>query len=192
VEVLMTRLSWSGGSRRSRLAGRRPAASCRCFLAGHSYRRTALIALATALFASLALGCYNPRSGDPVDDYHYEHVITIFPDGSHIGIRTYINRTHLQVGIRQEDLFDGDRDGKLTTPGMDRVQITDYMKVEDPPEAAERRTGDLRDYDQLYQQIQAAAKAGRSSFRIEDRTYKIRSLSTNAEVPGGENLSSMQ
>lgn len=145
--------------------------------------------LATGLLVTLALGCYEPRSGDPVGTYHYEHVITVFPDGAHIGIKTFVNRTHLQVGKRLEDLFDGDRDGQLTTPGMDRVQIADYMKVEDPPEAAERRTGDLRDYDELFQRIQAAVKAGRSKFEFQERTYRIRTLSSNMEADYGESMS---
>jgi len=185
----MTGLSWSAGSRRLVSAVRWRTALAWRRRETRSSRSAVLFAVATALFATLALGCYEPRTGDPVDAYHYEHVIMVFPDGSHIGIKTFVNRSHLQVGTRFEDLFDGDRDGKLATPGMDRVQITEYMRVEDPPEAATRSTGDLRDYDELFQQIQEAVKAGRGDFRIEDRTYRIRMLGANAELPGGESMS---
>ncbi len=185
----MTRLIWSGGSRRSPSAGGRVAAPGRCSGETRSCRWALPFVLAMGLVAILALGCYEPRSGDPVGSYHYEHVITVFPDGSHIGIKTFVNRTHLQVGKRLEDLFDGDRDGQLTTPGMDRVQIADYMKVEDPPEAAERRSGDLRDYDELFRQIQSAVKAGRTKFKFQDRTYRIRTLSSIEEADYGESLS---
>ena len=160
-------------------------------MTGLSSRGRTLLA-ATALLVGAATGCYEQRSGNPVDTHHYEHVITVFPDRSHVGIKTYVNRSHLQVGIRFEDLFDGDRDGKLITPGMDRAHVADYLGVDDPPEAATRSTGDLPDYDQLFQRILEAVTAGRGSFTIEDRRYEIRVLSSNVGPTDLDHLSSIE
>ncbi len=140
-----------------------------------------IVALSTA-------GCYEHRPGNPVDQYHYDHVITVDPDYAHFNVKTYINRTHLKVGLRFEDLFDGDRDGRLSTPGMDRVQITDYMSVEDPPEAAERRVGEIRNYDEMFQRVIEAAKAGRERIVLDDRDYEIRILSEKLDSGTGRAL----
>ncbi|MBM3317038.1 MAG: hypothetical protein FJY75_04215 [Candidatus Eisenbacteria bacterium] len=136
-----------------------------------------------AILAVLASGCYNPQRGAPVDRLHYQHAILVREDLSHVGIRTYINRTHLAVGLQTEDLYDGDRDGTLATEGMDRVAIADYVNVEDPPEAAVRRAGDLRNYDALFREILEAAREGKSSFRIESRTYSLQMYSEELNAP---------
>jgi len=101
-------------------------------------RRRALRPLGAALALVLALpllgaNCRDRERGDPVDQHHYDHTMTLSRDYSSVAIHTFINRTHLLVGLRREVLYDGDRDGALATPGMDRVSITNYMDVEDPP-----------------------------------------------------------
>ena len=122
-------------------------------------------------------GCYDHRAGNPVDRHHYDHSIAVASDYSSVSIQTYINRTHLLVGLLREDLYDGDRDGELKTPGMDRVTITNYNDVEDPVSASERRQGEIRDFEAIFREIIGAAKSGKSSFKIEDRKYDIRLLS---------------
>jgi hypothetical protein len=146
----------------------------------HATGRTTIAGLVLGsllILGSLLTGCYDHRSGNPVDRYHYEHSIVIRPDESAITIKTFVNRTHLKVGFRREDLYDGNRDGELTTPGMDRVLITDYMDVEDPPEAAVRTRGEIRDYDELFRRILEATRSGREIFEIEDRRYSLRQFS---------------
>jgi hypothetical protein len=118
-------------------------------------------------------GCYDPRRGNPVDRYHYEHTIFVLDDYSHARVQTFLARSHLEVGMKREDFYDGDRDGKLATPGMDRVQITEYRYVEDPPEKADRRDGDIAEYDTLFQEIIAAAKAKKTTFRIDSTEFKM-------------------
>jgi len=124
----------------------------------------------------LTSGCHNNVRGDPVSRFQYEHTITVSPDRSHFSVQTYINRTQWRVGSRREDLYDGNRDGTLITPGMDRVAITDYIDIEDPPENAVRRSGDIRDYDELFQTLLAAVNSDKKSVKIEDRDYEIRFL----------------
>ncbi len=125
-------------------------------------------------------GCYKPTRGDPVDAFHYEHEIKVARDLTHVIVQTYVNRTHLQVGIHREDLFDGDRDGNLQTPGLDRIEIADYDKIDASLESAVRSTGELANYDELFRNILAAAKAGRKTFRIESRNYRVSLFSENA------------
>ncbi|MCK4306307.1 MAG: hypothetical protein KAY24_18850, partial [Candidatus Eisenbacteria sp.] len=137
----------------------------------------AILAVAGALL--LSSGCYERRSGNPVDGFHYSHSITVRADYSAVSIQTYINRTHLKVGYRREDLYDGNRDGELTTPGMDRVAITDYIDVEDPPDEAVRTKGDITDYDALFKKIIEAVKSGKKEYEIEDRPYVLRLFSEN-------------
>ena len=144
-------------------------------------RRRALRPLGAALALVLALpllgaNCRDRERGDPVDQHHYEHTMTLSRDYSSVAIHTFVNRTHLLVGLRREVLYDGDRDGALATPGMDRVSITDYMDVEDPPEKAIHTKGEIRDYDELFQSIVEAARSGKDDFEIEDRTYDFRYL----------------
>jgi len=136
-----------------------------------------------AVLAMLASGCYNPQRGAPADRLHYKHAILVRQDLSHVGIRTYVNRTHLTVGLQTEDLYDGDRDGALATDGMDRVAIADYVSVEDPPEAAVRRAGDLRNYDALFREILEAAREGKRSFKIESRSYSLQMYSEELNAP---------
>lgn len=141
--------------------------------------------IGAALLALVILGgCYDHRAGNPVDRYHYEHAIAISKDYSSASIQTYVNRTHLLVGFLREDLYDGDRDGELKTPGMDRVMITNYNDVEDPISASERRKGEIRDYEKLFHDIINAAKGGKDSFKIEDREYRIRYISGNLASSG--------
>ena len=135
------------------------------------------VLLALLLPGIFSSGCYDHSRGDPVDRYHYDHTITVVSDHSHVTIQTYINRTHLKVGLKREDLYDGNRDGELTTEGMDRVAITDYVDVEDPSDDAVRRQGELRDYDSIFRGILEAVNSGKNRFTIEDRTYKIRLVS---------------
>lgn len=136
--------------------------------------------IGAALLALVVLGgCYDHRPGNPVDRYHYEHAIAVSSDYSSASIQTYVNRTHLLVGFLREDLYDGDRDGELKTPGMDRVMITNYNDVEDPISASERRKGEIRDYEKLFREIISAAKSGKDSFKIEEREYRIRLISGN-------------
>jgi hypothetical protein len=151
-------------------------------MAAVSWRRGVLLGGVGLLLAALAMigsGCYNHRAGNPVDRHHYDHIITVVADFSHVTILTYINRTHLQVGTHLEALYDGNRDGKLNTEGFDRIAITDYADVEDPSDKAVRTKGELRDYDDLFQRILSAAKAGKKSFKIEDRRYELRLMSEN-------------
>ena len=137
------------------------------------------VTLFFALLAPLLLGngCYNHDRGNPVDKFHYEHSITIVADYSNLTIHTYLNRDHLTVGYRRESLYDGDRDGELTTDGVDRVQITDYLDVEAPAAEAERIIGEIRNYSELFRNILNAAKAGEKSFDIDGRPHKIRYIS---------------
>jgi hypothetical protein len=123
--------------------------------------------------------------GDPVDKYHYIHTILVTGDFSSVSIQTYINRTQWQVGLQREDLYDGDRDGALSTAGMDRVAITDYVDIQDPAGQAVRRVGELRDYDALFKQVIAAAKAGKASMKIEDRRYEFRYISDALQASHG-------
>ena len=160
-------------------------------MTGLSSRGCALLASAAALLLLAASGCQERQRGDPVTTHHYQHVITVFPDRSQVRIKTFVNQDHLQVGIHFEDLFDGDRDGKLATPGMDRVQITDYQRVEDPPDAAVRSVGEVGAYDALFQQILEAARNGRESLKIEERRYVIRVLSSNVEPASVNQLTSI-
>lgn len=140
-------------------------------------RLVPLMSLAAILaIALLAGGCFRPQRGDPVDAYHYEHTVTVNPDLSYISIKTYINRTQWRVGFRREDLYDGDRDGALTTPGMDRADVTDYIDVEDPPESAVRQPGEISEYNDLFKRLVAEIKGGATEVKIEDRTYLVRHL----------------
>ncbi len=127
----------------------------------------------------LAAGCYDHTRGNPVDRHHYDHTITVTSDYSQLTIRTYVNRTHLKVGVQLEDIYDGNRDGELTTDGMDRVWITNYASVEDPPESADRKVGEIRNYDDLFQRIIGAVKSGQPIYKRDDRTYRIRLISGN-------------
>jgi len=140
-----------------------------------------ILILAAPLLLS---GCFgvDHTAGDPVAKYHYNHTITVTGDFSSISIQTYISRTQWQVGLQRQDLYDGDRDGTLTTPGMDRVAITDYIDIEDPTSQAVRRIGELRDYDELFQRIIAAAKAGKENIEIEDRRHDFRFISKNLQA----------
>lgn len=138
--------------------------------------RALLIVSTVVLLAALG-GCYDKTSNSPVDRLHYAHSILVWKDYSHVRIITYVARNHLEVGLIREDLHDGDGDGALTTPGMDRVAIAEYQKVDDPLESADRREGALADYDALFKQILAAAKAKKHEFKIEDRTYSLQFFS---------------
>lgn len=160
-------------------------------MTGLSSRGCALLATAATLLVLAASGCYEKQSGDPVATNHYEHSITVFPDRSHVGIKTFVNRDHLQVGMHFEDLFDGDRDGKLASPGMDRVHITDYERVEDPPETAVRSVGEVGAYDELFQQILQAVEDGRKEMKIEERRYALRVLSSNVEPAAIDQLTAL-
>jgi hypothetical protein len=140
-----------------------------CFMA------VTLFCLVTPLL--IGNGCYNHQRGNPVDTFHYEHSVTIVSDYSNLTIHTYLNRDHLTVGYRRESLYDGDRDGQLVSEGIDRVQITDYLDVEASQDDAERITGEIRNYDELFRNILNAAKSGDTSFMIDDRPHKIRFIS---------------
>jgi hypothetical protein len=129
---------------------------------------------AVGVLALLTPGCYTPSRGNPVDQFHYEHSITVAQDHSHVLVQTYLNRNQWQVGLRREDLYDGDHDGALTTEGMDRVFITEYTNVEDPPEQAKRSAGELQNYNELFQKILEAVQADKSIYRIENRDYQLR------------------
>jgi len=145
-------------------------------------RRLALAALGTLMAAVLALaplGCYEHTRGNPVDKFHYDHTISVRKDFGHVRIQTYLNRTQWVVGLQREDIYDGDEDGALETPGMDRIQITLYGNVEDPPEAAERRQGELRNYNDLFQRILEAARAGQETFEHDGRDYELELYSKN-------------
>lgn len=128
-------------------------------------------------------GCgYDHTRGNPVDQWHYQHMIFLRRDFSQVSIQTYINRTQWKVGLQRQDLYDGDRDGALETAGMDRVAITDYVNVEDPPEKAIVNTGELRDYDALFKEVIGAAKAGMSKHTIEGREYEFHYISQDSEM----------
>jgi hypothetical protein len=133
-------------------------------------------------------GCYNNVRGDPVDRYHYQHTITVAPDHSSIVIQTFLNRTHLRVGLRREALYDGDRDGELSTPGYDRVAIVDYEDVEAPPEAAEYSTGRIRDYADRFKEILEAVRSGAEELKLDDRTYIISTISQYQQSLAGDTL----
>jgi len=134
-----------------------------------------------SLFAAtlIAGGCYEHSSGNPVDKHHYEHFISVAKNHAHMSIQTYISRSQWEVGFRREDIYDGNRDGELTTLGLDRVIVTDYVDVEDPPESAVRRKAEIRDYDGLFKEILGALNRGEKLFLIEDREYEFRILSEN-------------
>lgn len=135
------------------------------------------LSLALTLGAALLIGgCYEHQRGNPVDAFHYEHSISVSPDHSHLSVLTYVNRTQWRVGFRREDFYDGNRDGTLTTPGMDRVQITEYVDIEDPPENAVRRDGDIRNHDELFQRLLADIRGGKQTIEIEGRSYRVRFL----------------
>ena len=142
-----------------------------------------LLVLATAFLLG---GCFgvDHTPGDPVDRYHYNHTIMVRSDFSSVSIQTYINRTQWQVGLHRTDLYDGDRDGTLATPGMDRVAITDYVDIEDKTTQAVRHAGELRDYDSLFKRVIAAAKAGQKSIKIEERRHEFRFISGNLQASG--------
>ncbi len=163
-------------------------------LRGYGGRKSAKgLLLATcglALFATaiLTAGCYEHERGDPVDRYHYDHFISVAPDRAHLSIQTYIGRTQWEVGFRREDLYDGNRDGELATPGLDRVIITDYVDIEDPPEEAVRRNGEIRDYDELFQDILKALDRDKEEFEMDGRIYEFRVLSENLIAESGQAL----
>jgi hypothetical protein len=136
-----------------------------------------LLTFALALGAAFLIGgCYEHKRGNPVDTFHYEHSISVTSDYSHVSVMTYVNRTQWRVGFRREDLYDGNRDGTLTTVGMDRVQITEYIDVEDPPENAVRRDGDIRNFDELFQRLVAEVRGGKKKIEIDGRVYLVRFL----------------
>ncbi len=146
------------------------------------------LALGIVAIAGVALvgmnGCgYDPSRGNPVDQFHYDHVIFVRNDYSQVSIQTYINRTQWQVGLERKDLYDGDRDGALTTAGLDRVAITTYQRVEDPPEQADIMQGDIANYDSIFKEILGAAKAGKKDYKMDGRTYEFRFISQ--EIPSG-------
>lgn len=145
-----------------------------------------LVLVAAGLFVLLAPGCYKPSRGNPVDQFHYEHSITVTQDYGHVLIQTYMNRNQWLVGLHREDLYDGDHDGVMTTPGLDRVFLTEYNDVEDPPESAQRSEGELQNYNELFQKILEAAKAGKKTFRNENRDYRlsVTSLDLGLALPG--------
>ena len=133
-----------------------------------------LVLVVAGTLALLAPGCYTPSRGNPVDQFHYQHSITVTQDYGHVLIQTYVNRNQWLVGLNREDLYDGDHDGVLTTVGMDRFFITEYTNVEDPPEKAERSEGELQNYNELFQKILEAVKAGKKIYRHENREYELR------------------
>jgi len=113
----------------------------------------ALVLVVAGALTLLAPGCYTPSRGNPVDQFHYQHSITVTQDYGHVLIQTYVNRNQWLVGLHREDLYDGDHDGVLTTPGLDRVFITEYANIEDPPEKAARSEGELQNYNAIFQKI---------------------------------------
>jgi hypothetical protein len=145
-----------------------------------------LVLMVAGALILLTPGCYTPSRGNPVDQFHYQHSITVTQDYGHVMIQTYVNRNQWLVGLHREDLYDGDYDGVLTTVGMDRVFITEYANVEDPPESAERSEGELQNYNELFQKILEAVKAGKTTFRNENRDYELRmtSLDLGMARPG--------
>ncbi len=141
---------------------------------------------ALALLGGVALltpGCYKPVRGNPVDQFHYLPSITVTQDHTHVIIQTYLNRNQWQVGLRREDLYDGDKDGKLESPGMDRVFITEYANVEDPPDKAQRSEGELPNYNQTFQDVLKAVGEGKRAFRIDKRDYELRVTTVDLGVP---------
>ncbi len=145
---------------------------------GSGLSRLAIAAFFCLLVSTLiTTGCYNHSRGNPVDKHHYEHSITVVSDYSNLTIHTYLNRSHLRVGHRLESLYDGNRDGELTAEGIDRVQITDYIEVEAEENRAERITGEIRNYDQLFRDIISAVKAGDKVFVHENRKYELKIIS---------------
>ena len=149
-------------------------------------RGAGLLGLAIlAALAVLAPGCYQPQRGNPVDQFHYEPSITVTTDHSHVIIQTYLNRNQWQVGLRREDLFDGDHDGALTSPGMDRVFITEYTNVEDPPDQAQRSEGEIANYAQTFKDVLQAIADGKKTFKFDNREYALRisSLALGAAPP---------
>jgi hypothetical protein len=157
-----------------------------------THRRALTIALIAVVgWAGLSLlsGCgYDPSRGDPVGQWHYEHTIFVRNDYSQVSIQTYINRTQWSVGLERKDLYDGDRDGALATAGLDRVTITNYVKVEDPPEKSEIKSGEISEYDAIFKEILAAAKAGKKDFKIAGRTYVFRFITLDTEIVAGSRL----
>ena len=157
-----------------------------------THRRALAIALTAVVGCaglSLLSGCgYDPSRGNPVDQWHYQHTIFVRNDYSQVSIQTYINRTQWSVGLERKDLYDGDRDGALATTGLDRVTITNYVKVEDPPDKSEITSGEISEYDAVFQEILAAAKAGKKDFKIEGRTYIFSFISQDAEIVAGSRL----
>ena len=71
---------------------------------------------------------------------------------------------------------------------MDRVAIVDYVSVEDPPEEGVHAKGEIRDYDQLFREIISAVKAGRVTFKIDERPYALRFFSDNLAPMAGAGL----
>lgn len=157
-----------------------------------THRRALAIALTAVVGCaglSLLSGCgYDPSRGNPVDQWHYQHTIFVRNDYSQVSIQTYINRSQWSVGLERKDLYDGDRDGALATTGLDRVTITNYVKVEDPPDKSEITSGEISEYDAIFQEILAAAKAGKKDFKIEGRTYIFSFISQDAEIVAGSRL----
>jgi hypothetical protein len=133
---------------------------------------------------ALISGCYKPTRGNPVDEFHYVHSITVARDYSQASIQTYVNRTQWKVGLRREDLFDGDHDGTLTRPGMDRVFVTEYDNVEDPPESAVRSAGEIEAYDARFREILEAARAGKKTFAIDKIEYEMRTATLDMSGAG--------
>jgi hypothetical protein len=139
--------------------------------------------LGLAILGVLAPGCYQPVRGNPVDQFHYESSITVTKDHTHVIIQTYLNRNQWQVGLRREDLYDGDDDGALTTEGMDRVFITEYTNVEDPPDKAQRSEGELPNYAQTFKNVLQALAEGKKTFRVDKRDYPMHVTSVDLGVP---------
>jgi hypothetical protein len=147
-------------------------------------RGASLLGLAIlGTLAVLAPGCYQPVRGNPVDTFHYEPSITVTTDHTHVIIQTYLNRNQWQVGLRREDLFDGDHDGALTSPGMDRVFITEYANVEDPPSSAQRSEGEIQNYAQTFKDVLQALAEGKKVFRIDKRDYPLRVSALDLGAP---------
>ncbi|MFH1143427.1 MAG: hypothetical protein V1774_02670 [Candidatus Eisenbacteria bacterium] len=164
-------------------------------IASHGIRRVGrqsaiiLFAGSVGLLGILVTDCgYDHTRGNPVDQWHYDHTIFVRKDFSAVSIQTYINRTQWNVGLQREDLYDGNLDGILETPGMDRVVITEYTNVEDPPETAVLRTGELRDYNDVFKEIIGAAKAGEKGFTIGERQYDFHFVSQDADMATGRPL----
>ena len=69
------------------------------------YPSSRLLIGALLLPLTLLAGCYDHQPGNPVDEHHYEHAISISADFSSASVQTYINRTHLLVGFLREHRF---------------------------------------------------------------------------------------